>query len=281
MRNRTLLGLGGALVVSAVWLGFVMFGATPSHTPDAATSPTTPTVTLPSLNSRPAPEQPFAPRPGYPTASGEEGNPHHTGNPTSIDLTQYSVDDPNSIWVIVNKARPLEPKTFVPKNLVSVRGILVNEVSADDLKALLDAADSAKLRLGIRTAYRDYGSQQHLLNKRIAVYGRERAEQGTARPGHTEHQTGLAVDFVARNRSSCDLRACFGQTPESGWLAEHAWEFGFIQRYTEQNTDVTGFMAESWHYRYVGRELAEYLHTSEVGSLEELFGVAGGGEYLD
>ncbi|WP_256030775.1 M15 family metallopeptidase [Leifsonia xyli] len=96
-----------------------------------------------------------------------------------------------------------------------------------------------------------------------------------ARPGHSEHQTGFAVDISAVP-AQCSLSACFAQTPQGEWLAANAWRFGFLLRYPEDKVAVTGFMFEPWHYRYIGVPLATHLHATGVTTLEEFFGLPSG-----
>lgn len=93
------------------------------------------------------------------------------------------------------------------------------------------------------------------------------------RPGHSEHQSGLAIDINSHTQS-------FGETDAGKWLAEHCWEHGFIYRYPPGKESVTGYIAKPWHYRYVGKELAEKLYNQgEWITLEEYFGI--GSEYSD
>lgn len=196
-----------------------------------------------------------------------------------LDLKQHSVDDPSSIWVVVNKSRPLDPIDFAPEGLVSVRGVQVHPEAADDLEELLTQARADGVRIGMRTAYRDYDQQAEIYNQYIREHGRTATDRFSARPGHTEHQTGLAVDFSSPTQPSCDLQQCFDETIEGQWLAENAWEFGFIHRYTGEAEHITGFQNEGWHYRYVGRDLAAHMHENGILTLEELFGLPGGTEY--
>jgi D-alanyl-D-alanine carboxypeptidase len=99
----------------------------------------------------------------------------------------------------------------------------------------------------------------------------------SARPGHSEHQTGLAVDVGSSTRPECDFDPCFADTVEARWVAACAAEFGFVVRYTPANSAVTGYGPEAWHLRWVGRELAGHLRDTGVTTLEEVFGVPGGG----
>ncbi|GHS84706.1 hypothetical protein AGMMS50218_00120 [Actinomycetota bacterium] len=216
--------------------------------------------------------------PGPGSAAGQVAAGDLTGDLPSLDLTTYSHTDPASPWVVVNKAVPLDPVDHEP-DLAQVRGYLVQPVVVDDLTALLAAADDDGVHLTLRSAYRSYGYQVGVYDGWVRQLGREQADQVSARPGHSEHQTGLAVDLGGSTRPECDFEACFGDTVEGQWVAAHAEDFGFLLRYTEEDTAVTGFAPEGWHVRYVGRELAAYLRGRGIDTLEGVFDVPGGADY--
>ena len=113
----------------------------------------------------------------------------------------------------------------------------------------------------------------------VAREGAAEAERYSARPGHSEHQTGLAVDFGSTTDAGCTLRDCFADTPEAQWLAAHAGAYGFLLRYRPEDTAVTGYAAESWHYRWVGVDLVQQMAQRGVTTLEAFFGVSGGPQY--
>ncbi|WP_369372909.1 M15 family metallopeptidase [Promicromonospora sp. Populi] len=193
----------------------------------------------------------------------------------AIDLAAHSITDPTSPWVVVNKGRPLDP-AFEP-DLTTVRGYLVQPAAAPDLTALLAAADADGVHLTLRSAYRAYAKQAQVYEGWVAQLGAAEADKVSARPGHSEHQTGLGVDVGSSTQAGCDFEKCFGETVEGRWVAEHAAAFGFVVRYTPQNSAVTGYAAEAWHLRWVGRELAAYMRDTGVTTLEEVFDVPGGG----
>jgi len=196
-----------------------------------------------------------------------------------IDLNQYSTTDPSSLWVIVNKQHPITPITYVPKDLVWFGGAQVRRVVEPDLAAMFAAAKADGVVLGIRTGYRSYGFQESIHAGYVRSNGAAYADQYSARAGYSEHQTGLAMDLHSTSRPSCDLHTCFAQTVEAKWVAAHAWQYGFIVRYTPQNTAVTGYAPEAWHVRYIGRPLAAWMHATGATSLEQVFGVSGGASY--
>lgn len=216
-----------------------------------------------------------------PVAAPAEGPVDAPGAPpaTGLDLTEHSATDPGSPWVVVNKRRPLDPIDYEP-DLTVVRGYLVRTDAARDVAALLDAADADGVRLTLRSAYRGYPKQAAVYEGWVAQLGAEQADEVSARPGHSEHQTGLGVDVGGTTRPECDFEACFGETVEGRWVAEHAAEFGMLVRYTRQNSAVTGYAPEPWHLRWVGRELAAHMRATGVTTLEEVLDVPGG-DYAD
>lgn len=211
-----------------------------------------------------------------------------TASPTPVavgfDKSAQSTDDPNSTWVVVNKARPLNPADFVPPALVYPDVTYVNRQpmrpeAADALTAMFRVgAAEAGLRFSVQSAYRSFQSQTRVYAEDVASHGRAYADTDTARPGSSEHQTGLAVDISAVP-ATCSLDACFADTPQGKWLAANAWRFGFLLRYPADKVPVTGYTFEPWHFRYIGVPLAARLHTAGVTTLEEFFGVPGGTEY--
>jgi zinc D-Ala-D-Ala carboxypeptidase len=210
--------------------------------------------------------------------------PSPTATGLAFDRAAQSIDDPASTWVVVNKARPLNPIGFVPPSLVYPAVAYVNQqpMRPEVAQALVSMFRAGKAEAGldfsVQSAYRSFESQTNVYDDDVARHGQPYADTDTARPGHSEHQTGLAVDISAVP-ATCSLDACFAQTPQGEWLAANAWRFGFLLRYPADKVAVTGFTFEPWHYRYVGVPLATELHTTGVTTLEEFFGVPGGTEY--
>ncbi|MEW1956062.1 M15 family metallopeptidase [Kineococcus sp. NPDC059986] len=184
----------------------------------------------------------------------------------------------DSPWVVVNKQHPLDPVDYAP-TLAVVDGKEVAAVIAPDLRALLQDAGRDGVSLSVTSGYRSYQRQTSVHDNAVARDGLESAESVSARPGYSEHQTGLAVDFGGRTQPGCLLKNCFGQTPESEWLRAHAGRYGFLLRYPEGKTDVTGYDPEPWHWRWVGEDLVRQVTGSGVATLEEFFGISGGPEY--
>lgn len=191
-----------------------------------------------------------------------------------FDRGRHSTSDPHSLWVVVNKRHPLPPD-HTPE-LATVRGHRVAAVAAADLTRMLDAATRAGVGLRLVSGHRSYARQRDIYARQVATRGAATADAVSARPGHSEHQTGLAVDVASSHAPACDLLPCFGDTTAGRWVAAESWRHGFIVRYTGTNREQTGYANEPWHLRYVGRPLAEELRRTRATSLEEFFGVDGG-----
>lgn len=199
---------------------------------------------------------------------------------TGFNKSQHSLDDPNSIWVIVNKLRPL-PEKYLPTDLVvpnvKLGGSPLQELmhlraeAAKALEELSAGAKQAGLELMLFSGYRTPEYQKQLYDNYVALNGQLSADQFSARPHFSEHQTGLALDLSGAD-GKCQAETCFAKTAEAAWLAAHAHEYGFIIRYLENKEGSTGYKYEPWHLRYVGKELAaEIARTGQT--LEEFFGL--------
>jgi zinc D-Ala-D-Ala carboxypeptidase len=232
-----------------------------------------------------APERdPFAsPSIGASEAPVEIPTPTPTPTPT-FDKTAQSIDDPNSYWVIVNKLRPLGPADYVAPDLVDVPVSYVYapklraDASAAVVQMFADFAGQTGLQMQSQSAYRSYSAQVSTYNNWVSTLGQEGADLTSARPGHSEHQTGLAIDISALP-AKCSLDQCFADTPQGQWLAANAWSYGFVLRYPNGYTAVTGYEFEPWHYRYVGLELAKEYHDTGATTLEEFFGLSAAPTY--
>jgi D-alanyl-D-alanine carboxypeptidase len=204
------------------------------------------------------------------------GNNDQTAPTPNFDKTQYSTNDPKSIWVVVNKKRPL-PSDFTPSGLVNIYNQKLTEQAAGELKALVTVAGQQNVPLKAISGYRSYANQTSTYNAYVKKDGQAQADTYSARPGHSEHQTGLAVDLGNTN-GACDLEICFETTGGGKWLAEHAYEYGFIIRYEKGKETLTGYQYEPWHLRYVGRELAREIHGTGQ-TLEQFFGIPASPNY--
>lgn len=182
------------------------------------------------------------------------------------------VGDPNSYHVLVTKSRPLNPLNYIAPDLVYFPGtnyVMRSAVSAN-LANLFAGARNAGAPLSVVSAYRSYDEQAALYNYYVSIYGQAVADTLSARPGHSEHQTGLAVD-VGNANGSCGLGSCFGDTAGGRWVAANAYKYGFIIRYPDGYQSTTGYTYEPWHLRYVGRPLATEMKTRGFPTLEHYF----------
>lgn len=190
-----------------------------------------------------------------------------------------------SVPILINRQHPVG-SDWVPEHLVYIADVIPSNVAvlADSkaqgvseavyaLKTMLEAAIADGVgHWKIREAYRTYDAQKRIFNNYVNKYledGRSRSSaisatrQTVADPGTSEHHTGLAFDLNATNTSDA-----FVDTAQYVWLVRHCWEYGFIIRYTDEKEDVTGFLGEEWHYRYVGVEHARKMHETGM-CLEE------------
>jgi len=194
----------------------------------------------------------------------------------TFDKTKHSTTDASSIWVIANKQHQLSPADYTPGDLVTISGATISNQAATDFKAMLAAAGGESVTLTAVSGYRSYSTQNTLYDNYVANNGQTAADTFSARPGYSEHQTGLAIDFGNNADPSCNFDDCYANMPDGKWLAAHAHEYGFILRYTSENQQITGYKNEPWHYRYIGRELSAEMKKQAINTLEEFFGVNGG-----
>jgi D-alanyl-D-alanine carboxypeptidase len=190
------------------------------------------------------------------------------------------VTDPASLTVVVNKQRAL-PTSYVPAGLtvpsIALRysaGLEQSHLRADAaiaLEHMVAAANADGVHLALVSGYRSAAYQTTVYNNSVRAYGVAATDQGIARPGHSEHQTGLAAD-LGTSSGACDVQACFADTPEGQWLATHAAAYGFIIRYPDGQDAHTGYEYEPWHVRYVGSPTATAI-TDAGQILEEYLGL--------
>jgi LAS superfamily LD-carboxypeptidase LdcB len=158
-------------------------------------------------------------------------------------------------------------KGYVPPDLVPVSqaglkgGGKVRAILIDDLELMGEAAAAAGNPIGVESAYRSYATQQAVFQHWIEVHGRTKALTLSARPGHSEHQLGLTIDFRSEPPRST-LTGSWASTPAGKWMKAHAWEYGFIMSYPKGKMAKVCYAFEPWHFRYVGRDLAAKVHAS-------------------
>jgi D-alanyl-D-alanine carboxypeptidase len=208
--------------------------------------------------------------------------------PAGFDKTRYSIDDPNSIWFVVNKLRPIpDGENFVPPNLVDLPAGIPNpnhyQMRGDAEQAMATMFDAAKAEINTQlvaqSGYRDYGVQVDAYHYYVNLDGVAGADQTSARPGYSEHQTGLAMDILDTTSGCSTDGLCFSKTTAGQWLAANAYRFGFLLRYPADKTAVTGYEYEPWHFRYIGVDLATEMHNTGVETLEEFFGLPPAPDY--
>lgn len=183
----------------------------------------------------------------------------------------YTHDD--SLWRLVNKSNPLTDQNYKPSELtkapITVRPNLredeqsLRTILVPDLQAMVAQAATDGVVLTLGSGYRSPELQKFFFNNYATRDGVEAASKYSALPGQSEHQTGLALDFAAGDMR-CYLEQCFADIPEGKWLAEHAHEYGFILRYTQDGETTTGYQFEPWHFRYVGKKMATALNDNNM-----------------
>lgn len=166
----------------------------------------------------------------------------------------------DDLLVIVNKFYALDEK-YEPATLVNITSGYgygkVDKTLFENFKKMADDARVLGLNIYIASGYRSYDYQKVLYNQYVNRDGKAEADTYSARPGHSEHQTGLAIDLN-------DISYNFSNTNEFKWLKDNAYRYGFILRYPKEYTNLTGYVYEPWHYRYVGSEVAEYIYKTGI-----------------
>ena len=182
---------------------------------------------------------------------------------TLVGITDkyYKIYNKNGITyidgiIIANKTYSL-PQNYAPGGLLTECNNAFN--------AMKSAAEKDGQYMYLNSGYRSYSSQQSIYNEYVYYYGYTYAEAYAARPGHSEHQTGLAIDVT-------NSSGAFTGSTQAAWMHANCDDYGFILRYPEGKTDKTGYNAEAWHIRYVGKELAQKITASGL-CLEEYYGI--------
>lgn len=206
-------------------------------------------------------------RPAQPVLSARYGADLVADHCVDRDLPAPPASDP--IFTVLDRSYAL-PADYAPDDLVVVSAAGLTESSAtkrvrsvlvEDLAAMRAAWETAGLTLMIESAYRSYDSQALTFNSWVSRIGQAGALLRTARPGHSEHQLGTAIDFT-----SPGWTGRFGdwatESAEGAWMVAHGWEYGFVMSYPAGSEAETCFTYEPWHYRWIGREAAAAQHAS-------------------
>lgn len=267
-------------------------GPAPTPTPAASGSgpqqdsrpPAAPSAAAGGSSSVPAAaEDPFAGQPGYrPQLAGQyaawaEDHPDHTAAQTvgyvniGLDREFYTgveeIAAPDDLLVLCNKYRCL-PAGYAPQDLALVdpgcanggASLYLRQEAATAFEALCRGAAGQGLTILGQSGYRSYEYQQQLYNGYVARDGQAAADTYSARPGFSEHQTGLAMDVC----NGALPYTSFGETAEYQWAKEHLHEYGFVLHYLPDSQWVTGYMTEEWHIRYVGAETAAAVYAAGI-----------------
>ena len=212
-----------------------------------------------------------------------DGNTYYLKADGSITRGKASIDDrthyftSTGVKVIVANPWNFIPADYTPDLVSAEDGYIVDSICRDDLLKMLADCRKAGYDARITSAYRRHTTQIELYNNKVWYYINRGYDEAAARteaatiiavPGTSEHELGLAVDLV--DSSYWVLDEAQENTPAQKWLMEHCWEYGFILRYPNDKSASTGIIYEPWHYRYVGKELAQELRATGL-CLEEYF----------
>jgi len=225
-------------------------GAGPTTTPDPAATPDTTAAP--------------------PTSSPQVATAPPRALPACDHLDEPVLGDPAIDWatLVLDTVFTL-PEDFVPERLVDTRraglnaGFKVSRVMLADLTAMARAAKRDGAALAVQSAYRSYAYQVRTYQGWVDQSSEEEARKVSARPGHSEHQLGTGLDFRSAGDPTPPWSFDDWATTSAGaWLAEHAWEHGFVMSYPRGKRGQTCYSYEPWHYRYVGRDVAAVIHDS-------------------
>lgn len=228
--------------------------------------------------------------PAQNTASAVPTNIEPTANPLLPSDLQSILDPsdtvpldtiPSSYTALVNRDYLL-PASYIPKDLVEPKVRFSYEIHDDKrklrkvaskaLEKMFHAAEKKKIILYGVSGYRSYERQKSIYNRNVALHGKKATDALSATPGSSEHQTGLTIDVSAAS-VNCLLTQRLASTKEGKWLAKNAHKYGYIIRYPEGKSKITGYSYEPWHIRYVGVTVATYLYENKI-TLEEYYGVS-------
>lgn len=173
-------------------------------------------------------------------------------------------DKLNDISILINKYIKV-PDNYTPNNLVKMEKYAKNDIYLVDeaYKNFVKMVEAAKvLNLNIRaiSAYRDISYQENLYSNYYKTDSKENVDTYSARAGHSEHHTGLCID-VDNINSNYEY---FEYTDEYQWMINNSYKYGYILRYPKGKENITGYMYESWHYRYVGKKASTYIHKNGI-----------------
>lgn len=206
------------------------------------------------------------------SSSTKEDNKTNTNNentPSTNGKTPETVSQPTIIngIVLANKKHPL-PTNYNPGE---------NPVARQKVNKLISDAQALGLNVSNQVSgFRAYSTQAGLYNNYVAAHGKQEADRFSARPGYSEHQTGLVFDLIDNQGQLLGAEGTSESSKKAAeWLEKNAHKYGFIVRYKPEFVEKTGYMEESWHIRYVGEDVAKTIHERNI-SLEEYLNAPGG-----
>ncbi|MDR2600171.1 MAG: M15 family metallopeptidase [Oscillospiraceae bacterium] len=194
----------------------------------------------------------------------------------NIDLEFFrdivEIQNPDSLYVLVNKNHIL-PRNWSPDDLFLIDSWRrVRKEAAFNFLMMQVEMENHDLSINTVSAYRSFGSQAMSHANASELQGLTITDSAIARPGHSEHQTGLAIDLLSRSSRGSLSGSHFQDSYEFEWLSQNAHKYGFILRYPEEYSDVHGYIFEPWHWRYIGVEIATVMFDEGISLFEEFYG---------
>ena len=193
----------------------------------------------------------------------------------NLDLDKEDYQEPKpvdefSYTMLVNKHHRLD-REFIPRDLkvidkdyASEKGMKANATAIAQAKKMIDAAKKDDKHLIINSAYRSFKDQEEIVETYQNLYGESYVEKYVLKPGYSEHQTGLGIDFGSTDTN------IFIESDEYKWMEDNCYKYGFIHRFKTKYEDITEIKNEAWHYRYVGKKIAKYIYDNDI-TLEEYY----------
>lgn len=185
------------------------------------------------------------------------------------------IEEPSETVVVVNQYRQLN-QDYVPNDLVDVEGgIQISGRIKASFEQLSKSAEEAGYPIHILSGYVSFADQEKLYNQQLEATSREEVDAMIARPGHSEHQTGLAIDVAPKSVKNIEDNQDFASTETFEWLYDNAYRYGFIFSYKEGTDEITGYTFKPWHLRFVGEEIAIDMKEDSIRILEEFIDKGG------